>query len=355
MHLPPFSADQEAAYKGINRFLDGSFEQRWISIQGLAGTGKTTVASRVAQERRLPMIAFTGKAASVLNRKTGLLASTIHAYIYDVEMYVIDGIPYPKFTDKYGDGDLAGDVAILDESSMVNTELAQDILRTGMRIIAFGDPGQLPPVVGEQFFDTADFTLTEPHRQALESAIIRQAYRARSGLPYENDGPDFVVSRRLSKDVLMSAGMVLCFRNSTRRDLTILMREMRGLDRSYPQPGEPVMCLRNAKEYGIYNGESYTLLHPFKDGDTSIVIDVNGEATEVYDVTFECIPSRLRPRDVISSFDFGYARTVHKSQGSEDRHVLIVDEYPLYLPDRRQWIYTSITRGSERVSIVPYF
>ena len=71
---------------------------------------------------------------------------------------------------------------VLDEVSMVGPEMARDLLAFGKPILVLGDPGQLPPVKGEGAFNTdePDVLLTEVHRQAGDSAIIRLAtWRAR--------------------------------------------------------------------------------------------------------------------------------------------------------------------------------
>ena len=65
------------------------------------------------------------------------------------------------------------------------------MLRTGCKVIACGDPGQLSPVNDERYFVRPDAQLTEIHRQALDSAIIRQAHHVRAGRGYTMDGDDF--------------------------------------------------------------------------------------------------------------------------------------------------------------------
>ena len=74
---------------------------------------------------------------------------------------------------------------VLDEVSMVGEEMARDLMSFGKPILVLGDPGQLPPIKGEGAFtkDAPDIMLTEIHRQAGESAIIRLATMARQGEP----------------------------------------------------------------------------------------------------------------------------------------------------------------------------
>ena len=77
------------------------------------------------------------------------------------------------------------ELIVLDEVSMVGEEMARDLLAFGKPILVLGDPGQLPPIKGDGAFtrDAPDVMLTEIHRQAGESAIIRLATLARQGQP----------------------------------------------------------------------------------------------------------------------------------------------------------------------------
>ena len=211
-------------------------------------------------------------------------------------------------------------------------------MQTGAKIIACGDPGQLPPVSGRrQFFNRADSTLREIHRQALESPIIRQAHQVRNGGMYAADGDDFRVATDGTNHDLVNADVVLCFTNRTRDYLNDKCRRIRGYWQPHPQPGEPLMCLKNAASFGVFNGGVYTLLEPFIHGNTSITLDVDGDVVTVPQVTFRGVTSSLKPEaEVTTSFDFGYAMTVHKAQGCEWDSVILVDEYrrPEY---RREW------------------
>ena len=163
---------------------------------------------------------------------------------------------------------------------MLNHELARDVIRTGAKIVACGDPGQLPPVTGGRFFTHADITLETIHRQALESPIIRQAHRVRRGEHYLPDGDAFqVLKRGLTDEEVMLADVILCHTNATRYAANLHARNVRGFIQPNPQPGEPLMCLKNAPQFGIFNGAVYTLEKPFLQGDHDIHIDVDGNST----------------------------------------------------------------------------
>jgi exodeoxyribonuclease-5 len=300
---------------------------------------------------------LTGKAASVLRRKTGLPASTIHAAFYMLEEVGKDrtGRKSLRFNTIHERGQLADKIVLIDESSMISHEMARDIINTGAKIVACGDPGQLPPVTGARFFSHANVTLQTIHRQALESPIIRQAHRVRSEKPYLEDGDAFQVLRRgLTDEEIISADVILCHTNTTRYAANLHARNVRGLIQPNPQVGEPVMCLKNAAQFGIFNGAVYTLNEPFMEGDCEISIDVDGENKRIPWVSFEgirnAVPQHVEP---ITSFDFGYAMTVHKAQGSEWPSVILIDEYFRRM-ERTSWLYTGITRAAERIIVTPY-
>lgn len=350
------TAEQQMIAYDIEQFARKSSKQTFV-LHGLAGTGKTTLMSSVASIFPGAMLCtLTGKAASVLRRKTGLDVYTIHAAFYKlVGEEVKNKKRNPIFSQAHVTGELEGRVLFLDECSMVNQKIANDLLRTGVKIVACGDPGQLPPVEGDTFFNHPNAMLETIHRQALDSPIIRQAHRVRLGEKYENDGDNFVVRGfgEVSNKEKASADIILCWTNKTRQAVNKHIRQLRGYEMApMPLAGETILCLRNAVEYGIFNGGLYTLLEPFTEGDTEITIEVEGRPVTVPNVNFHGLKSGL-PEGVQATtwFDFGYALTVHKAQGSEWQRVILIDEYRKQ-EDRARWLYTGITRASEKIIIV---
>jgi exodeoxyribonuclease-5 len=346
--------EQEQAMALIDEFM-GDEGRQILLLHGLAGTGKTTLLSHTALNyRHTTLCTLTGKAASILRRKTSLPAQTIHSYFYRLIETSKDkvGRPVLRFEPSHMYGELSRQLVLVDEVSMVNDELARDLIRTDAKIIASGDPGQLPPVKGRPFFNDPTFVLTEIHRQALNSPIIRQAHRVRAGLPYHSDGSEFRVQRDGTSDDLINADAVLCWTNRTRHAFNDKCRRLRGHWQSYPQVGEPLVCLKNVGSLGIFNGGIYTLLAPFRAGDRDIEIDVDGVATLVRNVTFENIDSSLPDHvEATTSFGFGYAMTVHKAQGSEWDSVVLMDEYRPS-QDRAKWLYTAVTRAVQKILVV---
>lgn len=353
--LPPLTDEQKQGFEEVRNFVRDSNAGPFFSIQGVAGTGKTVLLSTIARFYQDTILATpTGKAADVLRKKTGMPVQTLHSVFYNLREIRKrqDGSDDLRFELAHDDGALWGRVILVDESSMINEEMAADMLRTEARFVTCGDPGQLPPVKGKQYFDKAHFTLKTIHRQALDSPIIRQAHRIRLGYSYEPDGDAFRVQRKMSPDEVCGADIVLCWKNITRQAVNSLARRHRGIVEPFPQAGEPVVCLKNAPEYGVFNGGVYTLTRAFKEGDADIYLLINGEETTIRAVKFEGMRNAVPyTDDVTTSFCLGYALTVHKAQGSEWDNVLLIDEYSMY-EHRFRWLYTGITRAAKKLTII---
>lgn len=350
------SEEQESALQEACEFLDApTVERQYITMHGLAGSGKTTVLGRVA--KRYPWAwtcTLSGRAAEVLRRKTGTPATTIHSAFYKLKDKAlrVDGRDRLTWNPAHDDGALDGSILLLDEVSMVSGDIARDLLRTGVRIVACGDPGQLPPVHGEQFFVEPDITLRKIHRQALDSPIIRQAHWVRLGRPYSSDGDAFRVVDHVDQEDMLAADAIICWTNRTRQAINARVRYLKGITSPNPQPGELVLCLKNSSEFGLFNGAVYTLTREFRNGDHTICVLVDGIEETVPFVRFEGLQDGVpRGEESISSFAFGYGLTCHKAQGSEYPFVILIDEYNR-TEDRERWLYTGITRASERIVVV---
>lgn len=362
MTLPTLSDEQTAAYDAICNWADNGHEQTfWLT--GYAGTGKTTLATAIANARSVAFGAYTGKATQVLRNKLrarGIDAScgTLHSHIYCYEFDDKWGRPLfrKKTQDECAFG--PGDVLIVDECSMIGRELMTDLLSFGAKILAIGDPGQLPPVGDDAWFTgRPDFHLSQIHRQALENPIIRASMEIRERADF-TPAPGFIDkigSRNIEDEYLLESDQVLCGTNKMRVNVNNWFRAGRGITERLPRAGEKVVCLKNNHGVGIYNGGVHTCWQDARVKDSASVeltIDVNdNHETVVSDIThFGCekpAPSAL------DSFDFGYCLTVHKSQGSEWRNVLVIDDMQ-FIKDREQrkkWLYTAVTRASERVVV----
>jgi exodeoxyribonuclease V len=322
-------------------------------LAGPAGCGKSTVLAQLADENPSAIMAApTGKAASILAAKTGRPADTVHRIVFRlIHAGSKRGRPDLHFAEAHKPGALAGELILLDEASMCDRSMANALLRTGARLIVALDRYQLPPVSGTSPYANraADAELWTVHRQALLSPILRQATRVRECRLYTADGDEFRVERRARTVDLINADVVLCWRNATRAELNVRIRRLRGFRSPLPERGEPIVCLRNAREYGLVNGAIYTLAEPYQPASRRAVIEIDGQVVEVPHCEFTGGSPSFNTRS-LTAFDYGYCLTVHKSQGSEWDSVVLIDEY-VGRADRRRWLYTGITRAAERIVV----
>jgi exodeoxyribonuclease-5 len=127
-----------------------------------------------------------------------------------------------------------------------------------------------------------------------------------------------------------------------------------------PKPDETLVALRNdySVQDEIYNGETWKVLEAAQVGDDLPVLEMmlaNDYGTTSVRVPVECFTERQFLRyPNLQQFDFGYALTVHKSQGSEFVSVRLFNEARFFREDARRWLYTGITRARERLTIVDY-
>jgi exodeoxyribonuclease-5 len=272
-----------------------------------------------------------------------------------------DGREVLTFSARLRSGELRGRTVLIDESSMVTADIVKDLLALGVRIVAFGDPGQLPPVSGEPGFPYAEIELWTVHRQAAGSPIIRQAHAVRDGKQYVDDGDAFRVLKPGEKADIANMDIVLCFKNDTRHRLNTLCRRRLGvgdgLARAWPCAGEPVIVTRNVAKLDLWNGTVGVLaedIDPWDRDALLVVEDTNGtRRVNVPHVWFEGFHPVEARGQWSTPMSFGYASTVHRAQGSEWERVLVVDEYPLHDSERTRWLYTSLTRAASQVIVKP--
>ncbi|MEO1042852.1 MAG: AAA family ATPase [Pseudomonadota bacterium] len=361
-----WSPQQDDALKAASRWLNDR-DSQVFRLFGFAGTGKTTLAKEIAQAVDGDVVfgAFTGKAAHVLRQKGCEGAQTIHSLIYRPAV-AEDEDPgeSPMFTIRRDAP--AGEAAliIIDECSMVDEELGRDLLSFGAPVLVLGDPAQLPPVKGGGYFTEAepDVMLTEVHRQAEESAIVRLSMQIREGeVPAFGEYGDAQVIRKqdVDPDAVLEADQVLVGTNRTRRRYNERLRQRLGYDGIEPCVGERLVCLRNNKSKGLLNGSMWDVkqragkrrgmlrmdLSP-EDGGRTARVSVLPEffTGEAADIPWP----KKRNSD---EFDFGYALTVHKAQGSQWDDVMLFDESFAFREHKMAWLYTGVTRAAQRLTI----
>ena len=416
-----WSPEQEAALKSVREWLKDP-DQQIYRLFGFAGTGKTTLAKELASgiEGQVLFGAYTGKAAHVLKTKGCGDARTIHSLIYhsrdqsaarlkqlevdlmqmkqeilletaeedrpniDWSQYKgvvmvqaeIDGerqnCSRPIFQLNHDSEVKYAKLVIIDECSMVDGQMAEDLLFFGTKILVLGDPGQLPPVMGTGYFIQAapNFMLQEIHRQARDNPIIAMATKVRHGesLPLGNYGSSQVIDvedtlARDLKEIVLEADQLLVGKNATRRDYNRRMRKLLYPEHNeswVPVTGDKLVCLRNNHDVGLLNGAQWKtrmiLSHDdsrinmeIASVDTGAFLSVEGH-THHFKGSTDPIP--WWERKEAEEFDYGYAMTTHKAQGSQWDNVVVFDESFCFREDRHKWLYTALTRAAQRVTVV---
>lgn len=384
-------------------------------VVGYAGTGKTAMILFVAHEHGPPAcIAPTGKAALRIREATGLKSSTIHRLIYKVVEDNKTGIT--KFVRRTAD-EIAlqlprSRLLVLDEASMVGRDVWADVISVAeqhsLKLVVIGDGFQLPPVqppnappfsvLSPEFARELGATrveLTEVLRQAQGSPIIRASMLLRHGHGWRAFDEIQKVQHYQIGPVCLAmheqGGVVICHRNVTRYGINAAMRQGLNIYDEMPQPGEPLMVLKNTYEVGLVNGEttkfpgwSVTPEHPerivnrYKPGVEESAhfgaIRIDGKHTATLAV--EELHGRLQasartisnagqqwarlenlycgdnPAPHLSA-NFGYAYTCHKAQGSAWPYVLIILEPSVRLDteEGKRWGYTALTRASGQAAV----
>lgn len=365
----------------------GGKKYPYLTIGGYAGTGKTTLIgllrdklSKIKEIKKIAYCAYTGKATMVMREtlkahtaiKDGDWVSTIHSLIYsaitDENTGEILGWERKK--------NITADLIIVDEASMIDASIWKDLLSYDLPILAIGDHGQLPPISGS-------FSLMEkPHirletilRQAAENPIIKLSMIARTEgkIPIGTFSSDV---KKLDKQDPYTQETILDLFNSFDTNMMILVgynrtrvainKELRNIREKYeesPQPGDRVICLKNNHRTGLYNGMLGTVIEITpnqKNKSTyqaSIKLDFQDQlySGEIWKNSFNN-PQFGQDREHTKGdiFDFGYALTVHKSQGSQAEKVVLFEErFPQMDDDMWQrWLYTGITRAINSLYII---
>ena len=371
--------DQKKGLKlAVKRYYEG---KKYTCIAGYAGTGKSTLVQHIIKEifpnpidrlEKVSYCCYTGKASLVLSQK-GCPATTAHRLVYKSrELPNGTFIHYPR---SYPENeDLK--IIVIDEISMLEKEMWEIMLSWGIYIICLGDPEQLPPLhESNGILDKPHIFLTEIMRQEEGSEIIDFSMLVREGknLPYKYNGKEVsIISKKdLTQDLLLSVDQVICGKNITRRNLNAFMRKAIHKDKYLESPlnNDKIICLKNYCEFDLVNGEIGNIIKPKIIKDKYIkngIIEAGFETgyssyhklrmdKQLFEIGESCIDENIR-RELEKcnrplEFDYGYAITCHKAQGSQWDSILIYDEYLGDKENHRKWLYTGITRACKKVII----
>ena len=366
-----------------------------LLITGGPGTGKTTIVNGILSlldhmQLKCVLAAPTGRAAKRLTEVTGEEASTIHRLL---EAGIDPGTGSMVFN-RDEDQPLKADAVIVDEMSMVDVQLLSSLLRAipqNKRLILVGDPDQLPPVgPGFPFGDMLrsnmlpTVRLTDIFRQAQESLIVMNAHRINTGeLPeLRRVDKDFFFLRRPNEEALTQLICDLCSTrlpknmgipadqiqvlSPTRRggagtaNLNKLLQKVLNppaphkKERKYGdfsfREGDRVMQIRNNYDIMWKKTDGSAVGAGIFNGDIGTIASIDPQA-EVLTVVFD---DREAEYDfaMLGELEPAYAMTVHKSQGSEYRAVILTawSGSPYLLS--RSVLYTAVTRARELLIVV---
>ena len=377
----------------------GAFQNGIEIITGGPGTGKTTIIKAIIEifescHMKVVLAAPTGRAAKRMGESTGREAKTIHRLL---DMGVSEEGEELLFETKE-QKTIDGDVVIIDEASMIDVALMNNLLKAikvGTRLIIVGDIDQLPSVgAGNVLKDLieSEFTkvvrLDEIFRQGKESLIVVNAHRINRGkMPKLNEkGKDFYFLREENQDKILELIVDLINRRLPNfngkwdkyKDIQILAPMKKGtlgvinLNQKLQEVLNPKKPYKDEKEFrdSVFRvgdkvmqiKNNYTLKWNRVQG----IGDLEGEGVFNGDMGFiESINNEDRTLNVIFDderrvkYDFSlldelelaYAITIHKSQGSEFPVIIM----PVYMGSpflmNRNLLYTGITRAKSMVVV----
>ena len=366
-----------------------------LLVTGGPGTGKTTILNGILEllgqmQLRCLLAAPTGRAAKRLTEVTGEDASTIHRLLEAG----IDPETGKMCFVRDEDNPLKADVVIVDEMSMVDVQLLYSLLKAvpgNKRLILVGDPDQLPPVgPGFPFSDMLrsgelpTVRLTEIFRQAQQSLVVMNAHRVNRGeLPeLRITDNDFFFMRRTSEEMVAQTIRDLCTTRLPQKmgipsdQIQVLSPTRKGgvgtaaLNQLLQSALNPASPDRKEKAFGDYifrEGDrvmqirnNYDIMWKKTDGASVGTGIFNGDVGVITAIDPSAETMTIVFDDREADYDFtqlnelepAYAMTVHKSQGSEYRAVVLAawNGSPYLLS--RSILYTAITRARELLIIV---
>lgn len=345
-----FTDEQKSAVRGVLKRIDSD---QYVRVGGYAGVGKTTVI-RIIEEalrrknRSFAICAYTGKATNVLRRKR-MHADTIHGTIYKPQKDH-KGNVYWTLMSRWDLADKRVDGFIVDEASMVSREIHDDLVSFGLPIIYVGDHGQLE-AIGTKFnlMENPDFRLEKIHRNAGEIAYFAEHLR-KGGEAWNfpcKQKVQLVQESAIQPKHLSSVDQVICAFNRTRVELNAQVREFRRIKYTYVAVGEKIVCLRNNKHQGLFNGLQGIVTKILPNDCFDFISDGKEFNNIQYHLEqFGQETNNFEFSDTANPFDYGYAQTAHKCQGDQFGSVIAYEQH-CDKWDHARWAYTVASRAME--------
>lgn len=362
----------------------------FFSLSGAAGTGKTTVIRYFIEKMNINLdeiicAAYVGKAVTVLSSH-GLPAKTIHSLIYQMIMIPEmddNGDPILSKTGKVSmkmvfelktELEYPYKLIVIDEASMVNDALRDDILSFGIPVIFIGDMNQLPPIFGQStVMLKPDYVLTQIMRQAEDNPIIylsQNILHGRSFIPGTYGESKILTSIDMDWNLLKDYDIILTAKNATRELFNNFIRfKLLKAESTSPLLGEKIICRQNnwkvslGAGFFLTNGTAGTIERIYPETITKLRCDIDfkpdftGMTVHELPIDYKYIRLPIDERKLyglsnLNKFEYGYAITTHLSQGSQYPRVLFIDEFFHDAEDTKKMRYTAITRAIDNITIV---
>ncbi len=374
--------------------IELALNNRILVITGGPGTGKTTILKGILSlydelELETLLAAPTGRAAKRMSELTGREASTIHRLLGAKMSEDGESVVFSK----HGGDPLNCDALVLDECSMVDITLMCSLLKAlkpGCRLVLVGDADQLPSVgPGNVFSDiirsqtVPTVRLTEIFRQKGDSRIVRNAHMINRGEhpDFEANTGDFFRLRRLKGGTAVETIVELCARrlpdnmNIPSASIQVLSPTRKGetgtvnLNKRLQAALNPPSESKKEKLFGeavfrvgdrvIQTKNNYDTIWKTKggvsgagvyNGDIGTIAQID-PITETLTVDFE---DKLATYsfEMLNELEHAWALTVHKSQGSEYRAVVLALSGDVQMLLTRGVLYTAVTRAKELLIMV---
>ena len=369
-----------------------------VVIQGLAGTGKTSVVNgilEVLNNYSSVMCALSGRAASRMSEITGKEGYTIHRLLEfpkgDIEH---------QYFNYHQDNKLYADIYIIDEISMVDARIFYYLLRAipdGSKIICLGDSGQLEAIgCGNIAYDMIQseeiptVELTKIHRQAAKSAIITESVKIRHstqiigkdwvGIETRGELKDlelhcysdksntfYEIMKIFSKLMnepnfnIMETQIIVPVKNKGDACTYKINNTIQELYNPSSKNKKEEILYTNGKPYVLRVGDkvintinNYKLETSIFNGNIGIIkhMGLNEDGEEIMTVDFLGIGNVDIPREYWSNIELGYAITVHKYQGSQADNIIFGLDFISYSLLTRELVYTGITRAKKKCYLI---